>query len=238
MDNLLAYPPYLSYLLQHKYHVLKASMDMGVDPIVALAHDNSKFLPSEFSPYSQFFYGNPGQPKVRTPEFERAVKLHKSRNAHHYIQTHRNEDPRRVEMPYRMDSVADWYSVGKTKGNIKTDFKTWWANYKNPPVDKEAMDTIDQKLGLPMGLHKEAATISKADIVMEKQPGNKVGFIAGNKPVKDVQNQPKMVSPSKPQRGPAPIASSHPNHIQAQVEATTTNNDKFTNLTTPEEIKK
>ena len=48
---------YLGYLLKHKFYVFIECFKEGLY-WVGLAHDFSKFLPSEFIPYANFFYDN------------------------------------------------------------------------------------------------------------------------------------------------------------------------------------
>jgi len=47
---------YLSYVLRHKWFVFLECCKLGI-PITGLLHDMSKFLPSEWFPYVETFYG-------------------------------------------------------------------------------------------------------------------------------------------------------------------------------------
>jgi hypothetical protein len=48
---------YLKYVLTHKWYVLLKCIELGI-PWRGIVHDLSKFLPSEWSPYVEYFYGD------------------------------------------------------------------------------------------------------------------------------------------------------------------------------------
>src|SRR5258708_40255385 len=84
---------YLMYVLRHKWYVFVYGSQLGI-PFLALLHDNSKFLPSEWFPYAEFFYGRKpaqwGSPRDKTgyykptdtgnAAFDFAWLLHQKRN--------------------------------------------------------------------------------------------------------------------------------------------------------------
>ena len=75
------YWKYLKSLLRHKWFVLVECVRLGV-PLLGILHDWSKFLPSEFIPYAQRFYGN--TMRYDDDRILRAFALHYKRNAHHW----------------------------------------------------------------------------------------------------------------------------------------------------------
>lgn len=91
---------YLSYVLCHKWFVLVAGARLGPPPgwpvlrsvrwwLQLLVHDLSKFLPSEWAPYADNFYGPPveGCPKckaARQAAYDVAWLHHQHRNLHHW----------------------------------------------------------------------------------------------------------------------------------------------------------
>lgn len=105
---------YLVYLLKHKWFVLIAGLKIGVPLWRLLVHDLSKFRPSEWFPYTEFFYSrskrksytynSDGQKRIITPskddklgqdsstsrkntkriKFDRAWMHHQNRNDHHW----------------------------------------------------------------------------------------------------------------------------------------------------------
>jgi hypothetical protein len=85
---------YLQYVLRHKWYVLNSGWSLGI-PLLALLHDNSKFLPSEWFPYARHFYNPDGSKRTRLQKdgfytddpgdaaFDRAWLTHIRRNKHH-----------------------------------------------------------------------------------------------------------------------------------------------------------
>lgn len=111
---------YLKYVLRHKWHVALACFRRGLI-LRGILHDLSKFLPSEWFPYAEFFYGE-GQ---HTPEdaalvdarFDRAWLLHQHRNPHHWqYWVLRNDSGTTVPIPMPHDCIlemlADWEGAG------------------------------------------------------------------------------------------------------------------------------
>src|ERR1700738_4492504 len=95
---------YLRYVLRHKWYVFIYGRQLGI-PWLALLHDNSKFRPSEFFPYAEFFYGPKRRPFAEASTygktyyweiewrlskegvkeaFDFAWLLHQKRNKHHW----------------------------------------------------------------------------------------------------------------------------------------------------------
>lgn len=106
---------YLNYILKHKWYVFTASCKLGV-PLQGLAHDASKFLPSEWFPYKQYFYGK--FHKDNGENFNQAWNLHQKRNKHHWQYWVLIEDSGKViplKMPdkYVRAMVADWIGAGR-----------------------------------------------------------------------------------------------------------------------------
>lgn len=108
---MIKYLKYARYLFRHKKFVLQAGLKTKAPLWNLIIHDWSKFLPSEFFPYAEWFYGWNGQSwydypkwlKARTEEvlpgmaplplvaydkakhnFEIAWNYHQKRNPHHY----------------------------------------------------------------------------------------------------------------------------------------------------------
>ena len=90
---------YLSYVMRHKFFVFRAGMKLRVPVVALILHDWTKFLPVEWFPYVDYFYGN--CPKLagihgdmrnqfmRTHEdvkgeFDGAWNHHQKANAHHW----------------------------------------------------------------------------------------------------------------------------------------------------------
>lgn len=138
---------YLCYVLRHKWFVFMECCTLGI-PWLGIVHDLSKFLPSEFFPYADHFYGRRiGRQRDSTgyykpvdtgdPQFDLAWHLHAKRNRHHWqwwIQIN-DEDPTMVmEMPgrYRKEMLADWIGAGKAQG--KSDARAWYEKNKSKMI--------------------------------------------------------------------------------------------------------
>ena len=104
---------YLKYILRHKWYVFVECCRLGI-PIRGLLHDMSKFRPSEWGPYVQYFYGGGGNGY----EFNKAWLKHIHRNPHHWqhwILRCDDGDTKILCMPqkYRHEMLADWIGAGK-----------------------------------------------------------------------------------------------------------------------------
>ena len=66
---------YLKYLLKHKYYATKYCFKFGLY-WRGLVHDLSKFLPSEWIAYREYFYNNPYNRKCVKADFNYAWLFH------------------------------------------------------------------------------------------------------------------------------------------------------------------
>ena len=104
---------YLQYVIKHKWYVFKEAYKLGI-VWRGLTHDLSKFLPSEWFPYVEYFYGkNPSQ-----CEFDKAWLKHQKRNKHHWQWWLLQEDEGQLKpIPMndisRKEMLADWIGAGK-----------------------------------------------------------------------------------------------------------------------------
>jgi hypothetical protein len=123
------------YMLRHKFYVFRVGLTLRVPFWQALLHDWTKYLPSEYPAYVDFFRGigkemtpyNPG------PHFDQARNTHQKRNRHHwqywlFYSEHEEPPLRPLPIPkrYIREMVADWISVGRVSG--KDDTLTWYAD--------------------------------------------------------------------------------------------------------------
>lgn len=110
------YIKYLKYVLKHKWFVMIECFKHGLF-YQGIVHDLSKFLPSEFFPYAEYFYGKGNNRK----EFEFAWLLHQKRNKHHWEWWILHEEygaAKIFEMPdkYAKEMLCDWVGAGKAMG--------------------------------------------------------------------------------------------------------------------------
>lgn len=154
----MKYLNYLKYVIRHRWFVFLECCKLGV-PWRGLVHDLSKFLPSEFFPYAEFFYGKRGSDQ-RTPEhidtaFDLSWLMHQKRNPHHWQYWMRFGDDgttRVFEMPevYIREMVADWKGAGKAITG-KDDAKGWYLKNKDKmQLDPQTRLQVEVLLGIAL----------------------------------------------------------------------------------------
>ena len=141
---------YLRYLLTHKYWVFYAGLKLNVSIWRLLIHDWSKFLPSEWFAYANYFYGNhrkfselPSGLKHDYPfelcqeywknKFDFSWNLHQKRNKHHFqfwLLTNDSGSTVALKMPekYVREMIADWAGAGRA---ITGKWEAWDYYQKN-----------------------------------------------------------------------------------------------------------
>lgn len=141
-DAMRKHLKYLAYVIRHKWFVFTEACKLGI-PLLGIIHDMSKFSPTEWFPYVNFFYGK-NNPRDKTgyykptdtgdQAFDFAWLLHQKRNKHHWQWWVLPEDEgglKVLEMPlkYRKEMLADWRGAGKAQGT--PDTKVWYATNKH-----------------------------------------------------------------------------------------------------------
>lgn len=147
------YFKYLKYVIRHKWFVLLECFRVGI-PWRGIIHDLSKFLPSEFFPYANHFYGEASHHKdgshapreIKTGrdetgyykptdtgdlKFDFAWLLHQKRNRHHWQWWILPEDQggmKVLAMPEKviLEMLCDWRGAGRAQHN-KTGVKEWYV---------------------------------------------------------------------------------------------------------------
>lgn len=129
---------YLLYVLKHKFYVAIECFKNGLY-WRGLVHDNSKFLPSEFFPYMERFYGKDkgGTPD---PKFILAWLHHTRRNKHHWqYWVHADGKPISIPEPYLTEMVCDWMGVDCAKGLFSPKIDKYYYVKKWYHVNKDKM---------------------------------------------------------------------------------------------------
>jgi len=145
---------YFKYVARHKWFVMQECFKQGLF-WRGLVHDMSKFLPSEWKPYSHFFYNRDGSKRqVRgttgyykptdtgDEAFDFAWLLHQKRNKHHWQWWILPEDEGKVKilpMPvqYWLEMICDWVGAGKAQGFVSPkddpylETRKWYGVNKN-----------------------------------------------------------------------------------------------------------
>ena len=145
---------YLKYLIRHKWFVFVACRKCGVSIWRAIIHDWHKFLPDEWFPYANYFYGKnikwsdlAGDQKNHVAysdteeywksRFNHAWNLHQKRARHHWqfwVLINDNDHLKycQLDIPekYLREMVADWWGAGKAiTGNW--DALSWYHTNKD-----------------------------------------------------------------------------------------------------------
>lgn len=125
---------YLKYVVRHKWYVFWECLHYRL-VWRGLKHDWSKFRPSEWIPYANYFYG-PKRPDVGATGYNHALhqdddafnvawNYHQKRNDHHWqYWVIQYDDGRVFPLPMpdvcRREMLADWRGAGKAQGRPKT----------------------------------------------------------------------------------------------------------------------
>lgn len=166
----MRYLHYLWYVVRHKFFVGACCWREGLI-WRGLVHDVSKFLPSEFGPYANFFYGqkNSDIKKGRDETgyykptdtgdaaFDFAWLLHQKRNRHHWqfwILPEDDGGEKVLEMPlvYAIEMLCDWKGAGRAQRT--PDTLAWYMkNGHRMRLHPRTRVFIEERLGVvPEGL--------------------------------------------------------------------------------------
>ena len=135
---------------------------MGI-PLRGLLHDLSKFLPSEFIPYSNYFYSRPHDEKPKESsidiKFDKAWLNHQHRNPHHFQWwILRGDDGNDVAMEMEWKSIlemlCDWAGAAKAQGRFSPkddrnrEVREWYGkNMHNMQFHVKTRQTIKEIIG-------------------------------------------------------------------------------------------
>lgn len=136
---------YLKYILVHKWYVFLECLKTG-QIIHGITHDMSKFLPSEFIPYAEKFYGGDYAHRSFWIEdaFATAWCYHQHRNKHHWDYWVKS-DGEPVAMPFKYISqmVIDWRAMGRVfNGTAEEYYKKHKARMKLHPDTINGIEEI------------------------------------------------------------------------------------------------
>lgn len=125
------YFQYFLYVINHKKNVGIECLKLGLF-WHAITHDLSKFRPSEFIPYANFFYAKDRYSNYKKqdeddPNFTRAWCHHQKRNKHHWnywVSITEEYGPVPVEMPFKYikQMVADWNGMSRKFGRSTKEY--------------------------------------------------------------------------------------------------------------------
>ena len=169
---------YFVYLARHKWFVFLAGLRTGAPLWRLIIHDWSKFLPCEWIPYADYFYGEKARLQKEEPDdyrywqtaqkyydaFDRAWLHHQHFNQHHWQSWILEEDSGAVkylEIPDRFvcEMVADWCGAGRAITG-KWEVWKWYAKnrgrIKLNPVTRVEVDRLVEMEQLEMEEHEES----------------------------------------------------------------------------------
>lgn len=124
---------YLKYIMIHKWYVFLYCVRLGI-PFRGIVHDNSKFLPSEWNPYNNYFYNENKDEQA----FDLAWLKHQKRNKHHWqywilMNDSGTIEPQIMPIKYVKEMVADWCGAGiAITGKLEVD--NWYDNNKDKMI--------------------------------------------------------------------------------------------------------
>lgn len=143
---------YLKYIIAHKWFVLVASYKIGASLWLAIIHDWSKFLPSEWTPYAHAFYDANGAPRFnKTVNFNYAWNYHQKRNKHHWqywLLTFDDGPLGLLKMPdkYVLEMLADWIGASRAMTGEWNVYKWYQKNKVIIKLHSDTRDFIEQLL--------------------------------------------------------------------------------------------
>ncbi len=162
---------YLSYVLRHKWYVLVECWKVGI-VWRGLIHDLSKFLPSEWFPYANYFYRPRPKQSVGYMKpvdsgdaaFDFAWLLHQKRNDHHFqwwILPEDDGDTKVLPMSdaARREMLADWRGAGRAQGYGDNTLAWYLKNKDKMRLHTNARRKVEAMLDHPMSAWFELSHI-------------------------------------------------------------------------------
>lgn len=149
---------YLKYLLLHKWYVGIECWRRGLYRH-AFTHDWTKFLPVEWFPYVNYFYGERDQ-----ASFDRAWNHHQKANPHHWqywLLTMDDGTTHALDMPHwqRVEMLCDWIGAGRAIAITRSlswtseSTRTWFvANRWRMNLHPETLKWMMEELNVTFGV--------------------------------------------------------------------------------------
>lgn len=144
---------YLKYVVRHKWFVFEECLKLGLPLHVAILHDWDKFLPDEWNPYAEAFYGVDGKnqylPEV---DFTYAWNDHQKRNKHHWqywmiTWDKGNTEYLQIPIRYAKEMLADWRGAGRAITGEDNTIGWYTQNRDNIKLHPRTRLWIEEQLG-------------------------------------------------------------------------------------------
>lgn len=143
----MRYLLHIRYLLRHKLYVLRAGRRRGVALWQLIIHDWSKFLPSEFFPYTRKFFGS-DRSEAAEAAFRKAFTLHVGRNPHHWEHWCLEGVPLPIPDRYLQEMLSDWDGAALAKSD-GVDTPTFYARNRDAiRLHPLTRIIVDHKMGI------------------------------------------------------------------------------------------
>ena len=151
------YWSHLKYTIRHKYFVATECFKKGLF-IRGLMHDLSKFTPSEFAGYANFFFDSNGARKADTDlnsdeikkAFDRAWVHHQKVNDHHW-QYWDAYLFLKVPMPKECadEMICDWIGAARANNQNEPDIPLPWykENHLKLKLNNNTRKYIEEQIG-------------------------------------------------------------------------------------------
>lgn len=149
--NFIKYWKYFKYIVEHKKNVFIECWKGGLYTH-AFTHDMSKFLPSEFIPYANFFYNTDrynsyNKSDENNENFLWGWNHHQKRNKHHWnywVSVTRKNEIVPVPMPekYIKQMICDWKGMSRKFGGNWIDYYN--KNKENFILHPQTENTIER----------------------------------------------------------------------------------------------
>lgn len=115
----------LRYTLRHKWEVFRAGVKLGVPIYRLILHDWTKFFPTEWGAYTDFFYEKRrgSVTEETTRRFRYAWLHHIHKNDHHWqhwVMINGENKPLAMPETAIREMVADWVGAGRAQGTPNT----------------------------------------------------------------------------------------------------------------------
>lgn len=157
------YWEYFKYVVEHKKNVFIECWNEGLY-LHAFTHDLSKFLPREFVPYAEYFYGNDGvkiEKEYQDKEnytngmsclsrnylkcksnFDDAWEHHYKHNKHHWNYWGGRDMPEK----YIKQMICDWKAMSRKFGDTAQEF--YYKNHDKIKLTHNSRVLLEFNLGL------------------------------------------------------------------------------------------
>ena len=127
---------YLQDLLRHKWLVILEGRELGLPLGQLIVHDLSKFLPDEWRAGVAFRRSGKAD--------DAALRKHYRRNRHHPQYWLKNGDALPMPERFRLEMLADWRAVGRTKPGTTA---AWYTVYGHTfPFHPETRAWVERNL--------------------------------------------------------------------------------------------